>query len=178
MAEPPRARSRACLTLLRCGLLAAFAISMPGAIAAGQSGQQPPSLRAETDLLTIDVQISPVHGAAIRPFGLQDFSVEVGGQKRTPVSVTMLHDDEGSVIRDLKNAPGIGPSCVFGFHRKQDLKTVHYVIGVEGTEADRRKVPRVDVRVTDKAFEIQWQVWRSPIRRIAAMAVRSLAALQ
>lgn len=146
-------------------LVTLAATVIPFGVVVGQPGQAPPAFRTRTDLVTIDLQIAAVPKATLREFALSDFSIEISRRKRTPVSATMLHYDEGSVIRDLLRAPGSGPSCVFGFHRKKDLRTVHYLLGVEATEGDRREVKQVEVALVDRVFEIQSVVWRTPVRR-------------
>jgi hypothetical protein len=40
------------------------------------------------------------------------------------------------------------------------------LISVERTDADRREVKQVDVKLVETAFAVQWSVWRSPIRRL------------
>lgn len=142
-----------------------MATTIQMAIVFGWPAQETPSFRVGTELVTIDVQIEATHGAAIRDFVPADFVVEVGGRKRKQISATRLHFDEGPVVKDLLRSSGGGPACVFGFHRKKDVRIVHYLIGVDRTEADRREVKQVRVALVDKAFAVMSVVWKSPIRR-------------
>jgi hypothetical protein len=145
-------------------LVAAVATAAPAGVVVGQSVQEPPSFRAGTELVTVDVQIAATQRATIRDLVPADFVVEVGGRKRDRVSATRLHFDEGGVVKDPARASGSGPACVFGFHRAKDLRTVHYLIGVDRTEADRTEVKQVRVVLLDKALAVMSVVWRSPIR--------------
>jgi hypothetical protein len=129
--------------------------------------QSPPVLRASVDLVTIDVQVTPAKDAPLRQFTAADFDIRISGQKRPAASATFLHFDEGTVIRN----PGLSSpqtpkpgECAFGFHRKVDRPTAHYVLAVDRSEADRRAVEDVQVVVVDKAFAVQTYVWRSPVR--------------
>ena len=149
-------------------LVAACALLGSAADLALTAQQAPPVLRASVDLVTIDVQVTPAKGAAFRQLAAADFDIRISGQKRTAASVTFLHNDEGTVSAN----PGVSSpktasssDCVFGFHRKADRPTAHYVIGVERSEADKRDVKDVKVQIVDKAFNAQTYQWRSPVRQ-------------
>jgi hypothetical protein len=129
--------------------------------------QSPTVLRASVDLVTIDVQVTPAKDAPFRQLTTADFDIRISGQKRAAASVTLLHNDEGTVSRNPGSSsphPPTAPGCVFGFHRKADRPTAHYVVAVERSEADKRDVKDVKVQVVDKAFAISTYVWRSPVR--------------
>lgn len=134
-----------------------------GGLVAKSQQVSPPPLRGGVDLVTIDVQITPALEAPLRDFQLSDFDVRIAGQKRPAVSATLLHYDAGAITRDPPRAAT--PDCVFGFQRKSDRTTVHYLIGVDTTDADRKEVKQVDVKLVDAAYAVQRYVWRSPIRR-------------
>lgn len=123
---------------------------------------QEPTFHAGTDLGTIDVQIAATHGAALRDFVPADFVVKIDGRKRTRISATRLHFDEGSVIRDFLHAGG-GDACAFGFHRKKDVTAVHYLLGVEAMPTDRNNAKDVRVAMVDKDFEALTWGWRRSI---------------
>lgn len=127
---------------------------------------QVPEFRTGTDLVTIDVQLTPAHGAANRTLGPADFSVEIDGRKRVPGSAALLHEDTGPIVRNLLKPPADDPPCIFGFRRIRDVKTLHYLVGVQAIEKDQRQVKRVNVRMVDKAFEMLTFSWRSPIRHM------------
>lgn len=133
-----------------------------------EARQNPPPFRTGVDLITIDVQITPSRSATIRDFVPSDFEITISGRKRPAVSATRLHDDTGTVAREPPRAH-TAPECVFGFHRKTDRTTVHYLVGVEASEADRKEVKQVGTKMVDAAFAVQWIVWRSPIRRLASL---------
>jgi hypothetical protein len=150
----------------------AFLITLAAASPAGgrllEAQQSPPAFRAGVDLVTIDVQVTPVKNAPMRKLTAADFDISISGRKRPVVSVTPLHDDTGTVTRNPSATgagPGTFPDCVFGFQRKTNQPTAHYVVGVEATEADRKVVKQVRVKLVVKAFAIQRYVWRSPIPR-------------
>jgi len=131
----------------------------------GARGQAPSVLRAGTDLVTIDVQITAARGTSIREFTPADFAVDISGRRRPLASATLLHYDGGEVVPNPGRTSDSGPACAFGFHRKKDLRTVHYLLAVERTASDAQQVKQVKVTLLDKAFEIQTYAWRSPIYR-------------
>ena len=156
-----------------------FAVVTMAAAASRASGpfgdvpQQPTAaFRTGVDLVTIDVQVTPARDAPIRAFSAADFDISIAGRKRPAASATHLHDDEGRVTRNPMALPDrdTPPTCVFGFQRKADRRTAHYLIGVERTEADRKEVKQVRVNMTDKAFAVQTYRWRSPISAVATSA--------
>jgi hypothetical protein len=122
------------------------------------------TFRAGVVLLTIDVQVTPAKDGALREFGPRDFEVTVSGRKRSVASAVLLHLDEGSVI---PNPPrfGQGPDteCIFGFHRRNDRPTAHYLLGIQPIDSDRG-AKEVHVKSVDTVFATQWLVWRMPIR--------------
>jgi hypothetical protein len=150
------------------GVLVAAAGLLSSAGPLAVPGQQsPPVLRASVDLVTIDVQVTPAKDAALRQFTAADFDIRISGLKRRPSSATFLHHDEGTVTRDpgLSSPQTARPAaCVFGFHRKVDRPTAHYVLAVDRSEADKREVKDVKVQVVDKAFAVRTYQWRSPLR--------------
>lgn len=125
--------------------------------------ERPAPLRAGVDLLTVDVQVAPGKNAPLRSFTAADFGVRVSGRQRPVVSLTFLHLDEGPVARSPLDHGD--PNCVFGFRRKTDRPAAHYVVAVERTAGDRIEVKHVEVELLDKAFAVQWVVYRSPVRR-------------
>ena len=150
------------------------ALANPSGHLLGASPQAPPVLRSGVDLVTIDVQVAPTKGAAMRSdLTSADFDVTVSGRRREATSVTFLHFDEGTVTGNSlpRGAAGGSDECVFGFHRKDDRRTAHYVLGVDRTDADRKEVKEVRVTIRDKSFAVQRYVWRSPIRRSASLRV-------
>ena len=122
-------------------------------------------------MVTIDVQVAPAKDAPLRDLTTADFDVGIAGRKRLAVSATLLHYDEGAVTRSPRIPPseaGTSPACVFGFHRKTDRPTAHYLVGVERSDADEKEVKQVRVNMVDKVFAVQGYVWRSPVKRRAS----------
>ena len=150
-----------------CALLLAFAGTSPASDQVVEAQQPTPTFRASIDLVTIDVQVTPTKDEPIRDLTAADFDIRISGRKRPAASATLLHHDEGAITREPpRTTSGNPPACVFGFHRKIDKTTAHYLISVERTDADRREVKQVDVKLVETAFAVQWSVWRSPIRRL------------
>jgi hypothetical protein len=131
------------------------------------SQQLPPVFQAGVDLVMIDVQVTPAKDAPMPELTVADFDVSVSGRKRPTASATFLHYDEGSVTRDAI-APGNLSGCAFGFHRRTDRTTAHYLVGVEGIAADRKDVKQVRVNMVDKGFVVPQLLWRTPARRGAS----------
>jgi hypothetical protein len=157
-----------------CAVVAAVAVATSAGSGAVQAQQQPPpAFRANVDLITIDLQITPAKDAAMRALAPGDFDISISGRKRPARSATLLHYDTGAVTRDAipPAALGTDPACVFGFRRETDRTTAHYLVGVDAIDADRKEVKHVRAKVIDKAFAVQRYVWRSPIRRIALRPV-------
>jgi hypothetical protein len=131
--------------------------------------QQPPTIfRGGVDLVTIDVQITPANEATgpMRALTPGDFELTISGKKRAATTITLLHDDAGPVLHPFPlPTPGASPACGFGFFRKIDRPTAHYLVAVQATAADRQQVKDVKLKVIDKAFSVQQYAWRSPIRR-------------
>jgi hypothetical protein len=130
-------------------------------------------LRTGVDLVTIDVQVAAVKDAEKRELTAADFDITISGRRRKAASASFMHYDQGTVIRNPAAAGANGPSpeCVFGFHRKEDRKTAHYLIGVDRTDADQARVKDVRVRIVDKSLAVLWYVWRSPIHQSASPRV-------
>lgn len=151
--------------VLAVTLAAATTVAGVGAVQPShqRSQQKPPPLRAQVDLLAIDVQVAPGENRPFRSFAAADFAVRISGRDRPVVSLTFLHLDDGPVARTSLGHSD--PDCVFGFRRKTDRPTAHYVVAVERIGADRTEVKRVEVELVDKAFAVQWVVYRTPIRR-------------
>ena len=126
--------------------------------------QQPPVLRGEVHLLTIEVQVTAATDAPMREFVTSDFEVSVSGRRRPVESVTLLHYDEGAVVRDVPREAN-STTCFFGFHRNVDKASAHYLVAVERSGADQIEVKQVRMRMADKAFAVQRWGWRSPIRK-------------
>jgi hypothetical protein len=132
----------------------------------GASLQQPPVLRAGVDLLTIDVQVSPAGSAPMRELTGADFKVRISGRLRPIASAAFLHYDDGPVMRSPPRN-GAPSTCVFGFNRRSDRATAHYVLAVERSAADQAEVKQVQIELLDKTAAIQWVAWRSPVRKAA-----------
>ena len=159
-----RSAGRWSIVVPACAFLTTLAAASP---AGGHlvEAQQPPAFRAGVDLVTIDVQITPAKDAPIRELTAADFEISISGQKRPAASATRLHFDDGTVTRDpIASAL---PDCAFGFHRTTNRTTVHYVVGVEASDADRKDLDHLRVSMIDKAFVAQRYVWRSPVPRSA-----------
>ena len=77
-----------------CAVLTVATMIQIGGVV-GARGQAPSVLRAGTDLVTIDVQITAVRGTSIREFTPADFAVDISGRRRPLASATLLHYDEG-----------------------------------------------------------------------------------
>jgi hypothetical protein len=134
---------------------------------AALGGQQtPPTFNAGVNLVTIDVQTTPVKGERMRDLTVADFDITISGRKRPAASVTLLHFDDGTVLREIIRRPPA--ECVFGFYRKADRVTAHYLIGVQATAADGKEVKQVRVGTMEKVFDVQWYLWRSPILKSAS----------
>ena len=139
-----------------------------------QAAQQPPPvLRTGVDMVTIDVQVAAVKDAEMRELTAADFVITISGRKRKTASASFMHYDQGTVIRNPAAAGANGPSpeCVFGFHRTENRKTAHYLIGVDRTGADQTGVKDVRVSIGDKSLVVQRSAWRSPIHKSAASRV-------
>ena len=133
------------------------------------SPQSGPVLRAGVDLVTIDVQVTPAKNAVMPELTAADFDIRISGRARAAASVTLLHFDDGTVTRSpLRTDAGSSSTCAFGFHRKIDRTTAHYLIGVEQSAADQVEVKQVQVKMTQDGLAVQWIVWRSPIHRTAS----------
>jgi hypothetical protein len=146
-------------------------VAAAGGHTEGASQQTPPVVRGQVELVTIDVQVSPAKDAAMRDLTMAEFDIRISGRKRPAASATLLHYDEGTVTRDsTARGADSSPECVFGFHRKVDRRTAHYLVGVGRTDADTQEVKDVRVGVVDQAFVVQRVVWRSPIRRSPLLA--------
>jgi hypothetical protein len=161
---------------MRWSIVAATA-AFPLAVVASPSpyrivqAQQAPSFVGKIELVTIDVQITAARDAPLRELTTADFDITISGSKRQAASVTHLHDDDGKVTREplaSRNDQDASPACVFGFHRKIDRKTAHYVVAVDRTDADREEVKQVHVNLVDKNLTVQRYLWRTPIRRRSA----------
>ena len=153
--------------ILTCASLITFLRAAPVGVPFAETIQAPPGFRAEVDLITVDVQVTPVRDAPIREFAPSDFAIKIARHERPAVSATMLHHDEGTVISHPPRDTRSTPTCIFAFHRNKDVPTVHYLVGVETTDADRREVKDVTVSMVDRGFVVQWVAWRSPVRRTA-----------
>jgi hypothetical protein len=114
--------------------------------------------------LTIDAQITAAKEAPMREFATGEFEVSISGRRRPVVSVTLLHYDEGAVVRDVPREAS-STTCFFGFHRNVDKASAHYLVAVERSGADQTEVKQVRIRMLDKAFAVQRFGWRSPIRK-------------
>jgi hypothetical protein len=113
------------------------------------------------------VQVAPAKDEPIRGLAAADFDVRVGGRSRPVSSVTLLHYDMGTVTRGIISARARADKrsladCVFGFHRRTERTSAHYLVGVEAIEADRKGVARIRINMVDKAFAVQWVSWRLP----------------
>jgi hypothetical protein len=168
-------RSRGWIGRLVAVRASAFVMTMtamtPGVGHAADAQQAlPPAFNGGVDLIIIDVQISPSSDAAMRDLTVSDFDIRIAGRKRSAVSATRLHYDEGKVVRNPPRADsGTESACVFGFFRTTDRPTAHYVVGVELIEPDRKEVRDVVVKVADKLFAAKHYMWRSPIRRSVSL---------
>jgi hypothetical protein len=155
------ASSRAASWLLGVSALVTTAASAAGAVPASEKQR---TFRAGVVLLTIDVQITPSKDAPLRELAPADFEVTISGRTRPVTSAVLLHLDEASVV---KNQPRPGQSadagCIFGFHRKTDQRTAHYLLGIQRADIDRA-TKEVRVKTADPALATQWIVWRLPIR--------------
>lgn len=115
-------------------------------------------------LLTIDVQITPSKDAPLRELAPANFQVAISGRNRPVTSAVLLHLDEASVRSNPPRAGQVSNAeCIFGFHRRIDRPTAHYVLGIQPTESDRG-AKEVKVKTVDPAFATEWLVWRMPIR--------------
>ena len=152
-----------------CRASLSVAVLCGGAITLSAQQGTPPPLRAAVDLITIDVQISPNRDAPFREFTTSDFEVRVSGKTRPVASATLLHRDTGAVRRPSDRTEPLPAAtdaeCAFAFRRTVDRPTVHYLLGVNAIDADRQAVKKVEVKVVDRAFDVQKFAWRSPIRK-------------
>jgi hypothetical protein len=138
------------------------AATWPGA---GFGSQDQETFRAGIVLLTIDVQITASKDARLRELSATDFQVAISGRKRPVTSAALLHLDEASVMSNpLRAGQASNTGCIFGFHRRIDRPTAHYVLGIQPTDRDRGAKPEVKVKTVDPAFATEWLVWRMPIR--------------
>jgi hypothetical protein len=149
------------------------ALATAGGFVAEASQQSPPVLRAGVDMVTIDVQIAPVKDAKMRELTAVDFVITIAGRRRKTASVSFLHYDQGAVIRTpvAAGANGPSPECAFGFHRREDRQTAHYLVGVDGTEADQAGVKDVRISIVDKTMAVRSYVWRIPAHKGASPRV-------
>jgi len=166
--------ARRCPTLVpACAFVTIVAVAAAGGHPVGASRQLPPVVRGQVDLVTIDVQVSPAKNATMRELTPADFDIRISGRKRQAASATFLHYDEGTVTGNstARGTGGSSPECVFGFHRKGDRTTAHYLVGVDRTDTDRQEVKDVRINMLDKAFVVQQITWRSPIHRSVSLGV-------
>jgi len=133
--------------------------------AVGPSLQAPPVLRAGVELVIIDVQVVPARGATLPELTASDFEISIAGRKRPAASVTRLHDDAGTIVRDSGVQGSSTSDCVFGFRRSTDRTTAHYLVGVERIDSDRKEVKDVRVKLVGKTVAVQQYIWRSPVSR-------------
>jgi hypothetical protein len=130
----------------------------------GVSQQAPPNFRGAVELLEIDAQVTPAKNAPLRTLAPKDFEVSIQGRSRAVVEATFLHYDDRAPLRSPP--PNIATdACVFGFHRRVDRVTAHYLVVVDRSSADRMEVKDVRVKPVDKAFTILSFAWRSPVRK-------------
>jgi hypothetical protein len=151
------------VTLTVSALIAVLASAglTPGILAT----QDPAStFRAGADLVTIDVQIVPARGPSVPVLTADLFDVRIAGQQRTVVSAVFVHYDEGAVVRP-SSAQGIDPAalatCVFRHLRTAETVHAHYRLAIETRDADRKKVSKVRVTVSDKTVRVRGWAWRS-----------------
>jgi hypothetical protein len=130
----------------------------------GASQQAPPTFRSTVELLEIDAQVTPAKDAPLRELAPKDFNVTIQGRSRPVVGATFLHYDDRAPVR---NPPpnAASDACVFGFHRRVDRVTAHYLVAVDRSGADRIDVKEVRVKPVDKAFTVLSFAWRSPVRK-------------
>jgi hypothetical protein len=116
------------------------------------------------DLLMIDVQLTPADGKPASMLTAADFQVKIGGRKRTVVLAEFLHSDDGPVIRGAAPPPldqVPRPTCVFGFARTSNLAHVHYLLGVEPSESDKRGIKRPEIKLAAGGPPPRRWAWRS-----------------
>ena len=154
--------------LVGSAIVLVICASVSSLIGPGFAFQQAPgTYRASLELVTIDVQLTSKTGGPVRSMTPADFDIRISGRKRAPASATFLHHDEGTVTRENLLRAGSRDECAFGFHRKVDRPTDHYLLTVDRTDADRQQVKDVKVTVIDKTIEVHTFAWRSPIRKVA-----------
>jgi hypothetical protein len=144
------------------GLALTFAIVTPASMRQGESGSG--RFRSEADMVIIDAQVVPKQGASLPVLTSDRFEVRIAGRKRAVVSAVFLHYDDGVIVRRPQaedRDPATVATCVFGNVRTVDRVHAHYRLAIETLDADRIKVPRVSVKVTDKAVRLQSWAWRS-----------------
>jgi hypothetical protein len=149
-----QAETRFAVSALACWL------AMP--VSAAQA-PTPPVFRAEADLVTIDLQVTAKNGGSVPPLTNERFDVRIDGRKRRLLFATLLHDDDGGVVRGLTAAgldAAVGALCIFQNLRVRDMPHAHYRIGIDTTDADQRRVEKVRVRTTAKDLVVVRWAWR------------------
>jgi hypothetical protein len=152
--------------MLRCwsavvpgGVLAGLFLSAHGAFA-----QQPVApLRAEIDLLTVDVQVVASRGQPLANLTAADFQISISKRARPVILVEFLHLDEGPIARGpgRKLDAGTSALCLFGFARSQAGANAHYRVGVESIADDARGIKQPTIRLRDKNLSLRRSAWRS-----------------
>jgi hypothetical protein len=141
----------------------ALACCLAGPASAAQTPASP-VFRAEADLVTIELQVTARKGGALSLLPSERFEVQIEGRKRRLLFATLLHEDDGAVVRGL-SAPrldtAVGAPCIFRNLRLRDVPHAHYRIGLDTTDADRRRVGRVRIKTTDKDLLVARWAWRS-----------------
>ena len=142
------------------------ACCVAGSVTAAQT-PTPPLFRAEADLVTIEVQVTASRtGEPVPRLARGQFEIRFDGRQRQLRFATLLHQDKGTVVRGLTASqldPATGASgCIFRELRALDRPHAHYRIGIEATDADRRRVGKVRVKTTvQDLYVVRW-TWRSP----------------
>jgi hypothetical protein len=89
--------------------------------------------------------------------------VQIDGRKRRLLLATLLHEDDGAVVRGLTASrldPTVGAPCIFQNLRVRDVPHAHYRIGIDSTDADRRRVEKVRIKTTVKDLLVVRWAWR------------------
>jgi hypothetical protein len=130
----------------------------------GAFGQQRVApLRAEIDLLTVDVQVVASRNQPVASLTADDFQISISKRARPVILVEFLHLDEGPITRGLGPRLDAGTSarCIFGFARSQAGANAHYRIGVESIADDARGIKQPKIRLRAKNLSLRRFAWRS-----------------
>jgi hypothetical protein len=156
-------------SVVRAGsVAAALALSLAAIPSAGvQEPQLPPSFQSSVDLQVVDVQVSGSDEVAIADLTKEQFELTFNGRPRPVALAQFLHRDAGQVVRrfDRQLDPAVRAACVFGFERRTDKPTAHYLLGMTTPIAGTDDFKSLRISVTVKGMKAETWVARIHVKK-------------